>query len=33
MVAADDAVTVDTTGLSIEEVVDRIVALVGARTP
>lgn len=33
MVAADDAVEIDTTGLSIDEVVDRIVALAGARTP
>jgi cytidylate kinase len=32
MVAADDATTVDTTGLSIDEVVERIVALVGERT-
>jgi cytidylate kinase len=31
MVAADDAVEVDTTGLSIDEVVDRIVDLVGER--
>ena len=29
---ADDAVEVDTTGLSIDEVVDRIVALVASRT-
>ena len=33
MVAATDAVEVDTTGLGIDEVVERIVALVGARTP
>ena len=33
MVAAPDAVEVDTTGLGIDEVVARIVALVGARTP
>jgi cytidylate kinase len=33
MVAAADAVAVDTTGLPVEEVVARIVALVGARTP
>ena len=32
MVAAPDAVEVDTTGLSIDEVVARIVDLVGART-
>jgi CMP/dCMP kinase len=32
MVAADDATTVDTTGLSIDEVAERIVALVGERT-
>jgi len=32
MLPADDAVEVDTTGLSIDEVVDRIVALVTART-
>jgi CMP/dCMP kinase len=32
MLAADDAVEVDTTGLSIDAVVDRIVALVSART-
>ena len=32
MVAAPDAVEVDTTGLSIDDVVARIVALVGART-
>jgi CMP/dCMP kinase len=32
MVAAPDAVEVDTTGLSIDEVVERIVALVTART-
>jgi cytidylate kinase len=31
MVAAEDAVEVDTTGLSVDEVVDRIVALVEAR--
>ena len=31
MVAAPDAVEVDTTGLTIDEVVDRIVALVSAR--
>ena len=31
MVAADDAVEVDTTGLSIDEVVQRIVALVNGR--
>ncbi|HXS43595.1 MAG TPA: (d)CMP kinase [Solirubrobacteraceae bacterium] len=31
MVAADDAVVLDTTGLSIDEVVARIVGLVGAR--
>jgi cytidylate kinase len=31
MVAADDAVVLDTTGLSIDEVVSRIVGLVGAR--
>jgi len=31
MVAADDAVVLDTTGLSIDEVVARIVSLVGAR--
>jgi cytidylate kinase len=33
MVAAPDAVEVDTTGLGIDEVVARIVDLVGARTP
>jgi cytidylate kinase len=33
MVAALDAVEVDTTGLRIDEVVARIVELVGARTP
>jgi cytidylate kinase len=33
MVAAPDAVEVDTTGLGIDDVVERIVALVGARTP
>jgi cytidylate kinase len=33
MVAAPDAVEVDTTGLGIDEVVARIVELVGARTP
>jgi CMP/dCMP kinase len=33
MVAAPDAVEVDTTGLRIDEVVARIVELVGARTP
>ena len=33
MVAAPDAVEVDTTGLSIDDVVARIVELVGARTP
>ncbi len=33
MVAADDAIEVDTTGLGIDEVVARIVDLVGARTP
>jgi cytidylate kinase len=33
MVAASDAVEVDTTGLGIDDVVERIVALVGARTP
>ncbi len=33
MVAAGDAVVVDTTGLSVDEVVARIVGLVGARTP
>jgi CMP/dCMP kinase len=33
MVAAADAVEVDTTGLGIDDVVARIVALVGARTP
>jgi cytidylate kinase len=33
MVAAVDAVEVDTTGLRIDEVVARIVGLVGARTP
>jgi cytidylate kinase len=33
MVAASDAVVVDTTGLGIDEVVARIVDLVGARTP
>ena len=33
MVAAPDAVEVDTTGLSIDDVVARIVGLVGARTP
>jgi cytidylate kinase len=33
MVAAPDAVAVDTTGLGIDEVVARIVELVGARTP
>jgi cytidylate kinase len=33
MVAAPDAVEVDTTGLGIDEVVARIVGLVGARTP
>jgi cytidylate kinase len=33
MVAADEAIEVDTTGLSIDEVVARIVELVGARTP
>ena len=33
MVAASDAVVVDTTGLRIDEVVARIVDLVGARTP
>jgi cytidylate kinase len=32
MVAAPDAIEVDTTGLTIDEVVDRIVALVAART-
>jgi CMP/dCMP kinase len=32
MVAADDAVEVDTTGLTIDEVVERIVDLVGAST-
>jgi cytidylate kinase len=32
MVAAPDAVDVDTTGLTIDEVVERIVALVSART-
>jgi CMP/dCMP kinase len=31
MVAADDAIEVDTTGLSIDQVVERIVALVGER--
>jgi len=31
MVAADDAIVLDTTGLSIDEVVARIVSLVGAR--
>jgi cytidylate kinase len=33
MVAAGDAVEVDTTGLTIDEVVERIVGLVGERTP
>jgi cytidylate kinase len=33
MVAAPDAVEVDTTGLGIDDVVARIVELVGARTP
>jgi cytidylate kinase len=33
MVAADDAIEVDTTGLDIDAVVARIVELVGARTP
>jgi CMP/dCMP kinase len=33
MVAASDAIEVDTTGLSIDQVVERIVELVGARTP
>jgi CMP/dCMP kinase len=33
MVAADEAIEVDTTGLSIDQVVARIVELVGARTP
>jgi cytidylate kinase len=33
MIPAEDAVVVDTTGLSIDEVVARIVALVGERTP
>jgi cytidylate kinase len=33
MLAAPDAVDVDTTGLSIDEVVARIVELVGTRTP
>jgi CMP/dCMP kinase len=33
MVAAPDAVEVDTTGLDIDEVVARIVGLVGTRTP
>ena len=33
MVAAPDAVEVDTTGLGIDGVVERIVELVGARTP
>jgi cytidylate kinase len=33
MVAARDAVEVDTTGLGIDAVVARIVGLVGARTP
>jgi cytidylate kinase len=33
MVAADDAIEVDTTGLDIDEVVARIVDLVGASTP
>jgi CMP/dCMP kinase len=33
MVAAPDAIEVDTTGLGIDEVVARIVDLVGARTP
>ena len=28
LVAADDAVVIDTTGLTVEEIVDRIVALV-----
>jgi cytidylate kinase len=32
MVAAPDAVEVDTTGRSVDEVVDRIVELVGARS-
>lgn len=32
MVAADDAIEVDTTGLGIDEVVARVVELVGART-
>jgi cytidylate kinase len=31
MVAAPDAVHVDTTGLTIDEVVERIVALAGGR--
>jgi CMP/dCMP kinase len=33
MVAAGDAVEVDTTGLTIDQVVERIVGLVGERTP
>jgi cytidylate kinase len=33
MVAAPDAVEVDTTGLGIDDVVARVVELVGARTP
>ena len=33
MLAAPDAVEVDTTGLGIDDVVERIVELVGARTP
>jgi CMP/dCMP kinase len=32
MVAAPDAIEVDTTGLTIDQVVERIVALVSART-
>ena len=32
MVAAPDAIEVDTTGLTIDEVVERVVALVGERT-
>jgi CMP/dCMP kinase len=33
MVAAGDAIEVDTTGLTIDQVVERIVGLVGERTP
>jgi cytidylate kinase len=33
MVAASDAIEVDTTGRGIDDVVERIVALVGTRTP